>query len=194
MTNRLLRTFALLVALLAVVFTASAPSTVAATPAVVAVRVDGALYSRAQYAQRFGSQDLHWVVDEAARAQGILTAFTTEARRNTALGIREAYIQPSGGPSISVHYATLWASASRGGSQVIITGNAYNLNDQGFDNVATSVETFSRGVVLYEYTYHQGCSLYVQSYKYISHLANHDFCGAFTGDWNNKTSSVAAVG
>jgi hypothetical protein len=59
------------------------------------VRVDGVLYSRAEYEEHFGHLDLHWVVNDAARARGILIAFTTEENRNAALrSQRDAGSQP----------------------------------------------------------------------------------------------------
>jgi hypothetical protein len=47
--------------------------------------------------------------------------------------------------------------------------------------------------VLYDKANKLGCSLFVQRQKYIAELNDHDFCGVFTGDWNDKTSSVGVV-
>jgi hypothetical protein len=187
--------FALLTVLAGVLGAMPAQTAQAATqstPTITTVRVDGVLYSRAQFTQRFGQQDLHWVLDTESEARGILIVYTTEARRNAALGLTETnFQQPTTG--VLTTYATLWRDRWKGGQAVAITGHAYDLRDQSFNDAASSVETLSKEIILYEHSNHGGCSLYIQSNKYISYLNYHTFCNSLFGTWNDKTSSVKVV-
>lgn len=157
------------------------------------ISVDQEVYTRAEFSTAFGDRELHWVLTEEVLDEGIPTAFTSEELRDAFVG-REAALPAEPAPGLAATYATLYRNTNRGGQVVNITGHAYNLGDQSFNDAASSVDTFSRDIVLYEHANHLGCSLFVQRQKYISSLGGHDFCGVFTGSWNDKTSSVAVAG
>ena len=157
------------------------------------VRIDGIQYSRAQAAERFGNQDLHWIITQEVLDEGIPTAFTSEDKRNAAVGIRADQLQRGDdSPKLLERFATLYRNDDRGGGSKDITGSLNGLGD--FNDKASSVDTFGRDIVLYEHANHLGCSLFVQRQKYIAELDDHDFCGLFTGNWNDKASSVSVVG
>ena len=148
------------------------------------VSVDGTLYPRSELHDRFGQQDLHWVITQDVLDSGVPTAFTSEDKRNGALGVHAVIALDA---TITTLYAQLYEHNDRGGQTFDVTtgGDLGNFNDK-----ASSVDTYTNDVVLYEHTGRKGCSLFVQRQKYISALTAHDFCGLFTGNWNDKTSSV----
>jgi hypothetical protein len=148
------------------------------------VSVDGALYSRSELHERFGQQDLHWVITQEVLDSGIPAAFTSEDKRNSALGVQAVVALDA---TITTVYASLYEHNDRGGTTLDVTasGDLGNFNDK-----TSSIDTYTNDVVLYEHTGRKGCSLFVQRQKYIAALTGHDFCGLFTGNWNDKTSSV----
>jgi hypothetical protein len=193
MAKRLSSTLALVAVLIGIEGAADVRTALAAhrqNPEVVAVRVDGVLYSRAEYEEHFGHLDLHWVVNDAARARGILIAFTTLENRDAALGRqRDASSQPEDAiQQVDVSYQVCLGPNGTGGCQVF-TDSVDTLG--AYDNAITSVYTRDRAITLYDLSHpRRGCTLYVQTHKAIGHLAGHDFCGLSTGDWNNKTSAI----
>jgi hypothetical protein len=192
MAKRLSSTLALVAVLVGIEGATHVRTALAAhqqNPEVVAVRVDGVLYPRAEYEEYFGHLDLHWVVNEAARARGILIAFTTEENRNAALrSQRNTSSQPEA-VAQDVSYQVCLSPNGTGGCKTF-KKSVDNLVPHGYNDEITSVYTRDRAIILYEHVGRAGCTLYVQAHKEIDHLAGHDFCGAFEGDWNNKTSSI----
>jgi hypothetical protein len=156
-------------------------------PAVVAVQVDGVLYSRDEYAQLFGEMDLHWVVDEEARGRGILIAFTSEENRDAAIeSQRAAGLRPRLEP-LDPSYQVCLEKEGTGGCRTY----AWNVEFLGtYNDRITSVYTRDKAITLYEHAVRRGCSLYVEPHQAIDNLSTFDFCGAFTGSWNDKTSSI----
>jgi hypothetical protein len=154
-----------------------------------AIRVDGVEYSRAEAAETFSNADLHWIVTD----DGIPTAFTTEDKRNLAVGIRADQVDRVGGGDAKIleEYAALWVNADYSGERKPVTASISNLGN--FNDRVTSVKTYRRDIVLYQHAGHEGCSLFIQRQKSIEHLTDHDFCGVFTGTWNNQASSVSVV-
>jgi hypothetical protein len=188
--------FALIAVCVAILAMASTPATYAAHTGqdtdVVAVRVDGVLYSYEQFIQQFGTQDLHWVVDEH---EGILTAYTSEEKRDRAVGIRATDILSPDESTITLAttYAILYENIGYTGQEVHISGDAYNLAEQNFDNKASSVHVWAKPIILYQLPNMAGCDLYIQKYKDISDLRDHTLCGRWPSNWNDRASSVKVV-
>lgn len=154
------------------------------------VSLDGEPYSLGQVRSRFGQQDLHWVVTQDVLDTGVPTAFTSEAKRDAALGIRVNALV-SADVSITVTYAVLYEHDNRGGQSLSVSGSLNSLGS--FNNKASSIDTFTNDVVLYRNTGRTGCSLFVQRQKFIEELNDHDFCGLFTGDWNDRAQSIGVT-
>jgi hypothetical protein len=159
-------------------------------PPVVGVNVDGVLYSREEYAAHFADLDLHWVVDDEARAQGVLIAFTTEANRDAALAANST----GGGKALAVDSSYQVCLNKDGGTPCRTYSTSVDNVGSDFNDKITSVYTRDRAIILYEHAGRTGCSLFVQAHKAIGNLSNHDFCGLFTGSWNDKTSSIGLEG
>jgi hypothetical protein len=168
-------------------------------PEVVAVQVDGVLYSRAEYVENFGHLDLHWVADNEARAQGILIAYTTEENRDAALrsqqeeefrSQQEEELQPAQVEEQQDVTYLVCRNSDGGGGCLRSDKTIENLAEHNFNNVISYVNTRERAIILYDGFNRGGCSLFVQRQKTID-LDEHDFCGVLTGDWNDKTSSIS---
>jgi len=154
------------------------------------VRVDGILYPVQQISEHFGEQDLHWLVTQETLDQGIPTAFTSEEERNAAFGLDEAKGAASEEQTADAAVsAYLYQHIKGKGRRLTITGNAYNLTEQNFNDKTSSVRTY-RNVILYQHAKMRGCSLGIEYGIYVRDLRGIPFCGG--GNWNDRTSSVRA--
>jgi len=188
--HRWFRIFALFGALIGSIgllpSTAGAASPRPHTPA-AQVQVDGVTYTHAQFTARFGTQQLHWVVTPTILAAGTPTAFTTEAKLNRAMG-SPATERAVG---IAATSAVLYQYANLGGRALTITGNAYNLTEQDFNDRTSSVTAY-RTVTLYQHSQMRGCSFRIippsGGYLIVWDLADWSYCDG--GSWDNRTSSV----
>jgi hypothetical protein len=194
-----LRIFALTAALASIAgpLSASAAEEPASpqTQQVTSVRVDGIVYSPEQFEQRFTTQSLHWVDDPEAEAQGLLIAFTTEEKRDAALGLDKPEGQRlSARPSAAS--APLFPMVNKHdsyhGPSVQVRENKASLGS--FNDEASSVETFDFGLTLYEHTNYRGCSLFLRPNTNISDLDDRRRCSINPfKTWNDNVSSIKLI-
>lgn len=169
-----------------------------ASPSFESVQIDGVLYSRAQFAQRFGHRDMHWAVTQESLDQGIPMAFSTEEKRNAVLGLHEANDSMRGEPAdmagtttFATTFANLYEHTYGAGRILPISGNAYNLVEQSFNDKTSSVRTYGRAIIMYQHSYMAGCSFGIDWGLYVKNLTQWGFCGG--GNWNDKVSSVRVL-
>jgi len=160
-------------------------------PSFQSVRVDGILYPIQQFTENFDDQDLHWIVTHETLDQGIPTAFTSEEERNAALDLDEAKgaarEEQTADAAVSAY---LYQHIKGRGRKLTITGNAYNLTEQKFNDKTSSVKTY-RIIILYQHSRMRGCSLGIDPGLYVKDLRQIPFCGG--GNWNDRTSSVRVL-
>ncbi len=105
--------------------------------------------------------------------------------------MQDEVVLAEAGGTIAAIFTHLYEHDDRGGRSHAVTATTDNLGE--LNNKVSSIDTYAKDVVLYDKANKLGCSLFVQRQKYIAELNDHDFCGVFTGDWNDKTSSVGVV-
>jgi hypothetical protein len=198
-SKRSLRTFGLIAALTGIAgpLYASAAEEPASpqTRQVASVRVDGVVYPQEQFEQRFGTQALHWVSDPEAEAQGVLVAYTTEEKRDAALGLDKPEGQRFSAPPSAAAaraFPIVYKDARRRGQLIVVKGNKVSLGS--FNDKASSLQTFHYGLILYEHAGYRGCSIYFRPLTQVADLRLNRRCSINPlSNWNDRASSIKLI-